>query len=195
MGCVEHENREDTFHGIIHNGWPDRSPAAVRINAIACSIWTGVVKRPRLARTVEPASARLSPMASSTCDGSKAPDEHADPVPSITSGKFSNSASASIPGKVRLLVLGQALGFAGVDLQTGNAGKQRVLKLIAQAGDADAILAEFRDADTTGFPEADNPGHIGGAGAQPVLLSTSVLQGFPWGEPAAHSEHTTRRHP
>ena len=62
---------------------------------------------PRLALTVALASARLSPMAINTCDGSKAPDEHADPVPIITPGKFSRSASASMPGKVRLLVLGR----------------------------------------------------------------------------------------
>jgi hypothetical protein len=50
------------------------------IIAIARSTSSDVVARPRLNRKLDRASSADKPMASNTCDGSTAPDEHAAPV-------------------------------------------------------------------------------------------------------------------
>ena len=75
-------------------------------------------------RKVDSASARLMPIARSTCDGSNAPELQADPLPMHTVGKLAINMSAGIPGIVRLMVPGNLFAFDELTLDSGIVAKR-----------------------------------------------------------------------
>ena len=79
---------------------------AVTVLSAAVSISSSVVNRPRLNRTASKAASRSIPMASSTSDGSIAPELQALPVEAATGSMRASTASASAPSNPMLAVLG-----------------------------------------------------------------------------------------
>ena len=78
-----------------------RSAAWVIIST-AASAWVIVFWRPKLTRMEQSASSRESPIAMSTCEGSNAPDVHAEPSAIHTEGRFAISIEAGTSGIVIL---------------------------------------------------------------------------------------------
>src|SRR5208282_1582463 len=87
---------------LFHTGDNCRRRATVSgMNPRAKSTSSGVFCLPRLKRMLALARSRLNPIASSTCDGSIAPEEHAAPVETASPFKSSamTRASPSMPSK------------------------------------------------------------------------------------------------
>ena len=76
-----------------------------------------VFERPSEKRMLERARSAVSPIASSTCEGSTAPLEHAEPLDTAKPRRSSaiTSASPSIPSKWMLVVFGVRAARAAVD--------------------------------------------------------------------------------
>src|SRR5580658_3521241 len=96
IGQAEHCHAEiGAFELSGDSAW--RRSNACGITAIAWSISSAVVVRPRLRRRLLRASSGERPMARSTCDGPTAPDEQAAPVEQAMPCRSSAITSASPP--------------------------------------------------------------------------------------------------
>ena len=94
----------ERYAGARRRSWATAAGTISR----AASISAGVVRRPRLKRTLARASGGGRPIAVSTWEGSMAPEEQAAPVEQARPlrSRAMTNASPSIPEEVMLLVLG-----------------------------------------------------------------------------------------
>ncbi len=135
---------------------------------------SAVVANPRLKRIAFCVSCGSRPIALSTCDGSRVPDEQADPVETAmpSRSKAMTSDSASMPSKPMLLVLATRASRRPLTCVPGTAASSSRFERIAHRGDA-ADLGEAAPGPRRRDPQADQRRDVLGAGAAAALLTAA----------------------
>src|SRR6266851_1045317 len=134
------------------------------------SISFAVVFQPRLIRSELRASARLRPIASSTCDGSTAPAAHAEPIETSTSARSSaiNMLSPSTFGNVRFSVFGIRPVSGPLSLSPGMASRKRARSVAASISIRDDSTGIERMSASADAPNAIAPSRFGVPARRPA---------------------------
>ena len=117
-------------------------------------------------------------MASSTCDGSVAPDEHDEPAAAHTPAWSSStsSASASTPANPTWAFPATLCRARPVLERVGDGREQAVDQPVAQRGDSGHFVRAGRDRLVDRRGHGDDTGDVDGARTQPALLTTAFDQ-------------------
>ena len=122
------------------------------------------------------ASSRGTPMATSTCDGSTAPVEQAEPPEAATPARSRcmSSASLSAPATATLSTCGARSAPSPLTTRSGTTARSRAASSSRSARSRAASAGCSAAASVRGAPERHRAGHVLGAGPDAVLLAAAV---------------------
>ncbi len=139
-----------------------------------------LLSRPKLNRMVPSASSRGTPMATSTCEGSTAPVEQADPLDAAMPARSRciSSASLSAPCTAMLKRWGARSLPSALTTRSGTVALSRRGQLVPQRHRALAPGPLLRGGQLHRPPQGHGAGHVLGTRADPELLAAAVDDGL-----------------